>query len=137
MKLKLEGASTMQKNLRTVTNRIAPNSYRTALLTSMTMIENAARRITPVKSTNLRDSVAGTQVITESNAFGAKGTMGFAANYAIYVHERVKTKKGALVKHKPGKTAKFLKKGIEAVQPKILGKMKVSFDASMFKRRII
>jgi len=136
MKLKLVGVNKMQSNLRAVTNTIAPKSYKIALIKVMLMVDAAARPITPVKSTNLRDSVAGSQRITESSAFGAKGHMGFSANYAEPVHERITTKKGVLIKHPIG-GAKFLSKAIEQVSHKVPGELKSSLQSTFFKGKAL
>ncbi len=81
-----------------------------ALLAGAEIIKKEAQRRTPVKTGNLRDSAVVSSVNTPD---GFVASVGFEADYAVFVHERLD------LQHKTGE-AKFLQNAAEAKESEVL-----------------
>lgn len=64
-------------------------------------LQRESQKVVPVDTGNLKNS-ATTRVDDSNKGFDAQVTVGYTANYAVYVHENL------TARHAPGKTAKFL-----------------------------
>lgn len=65
------------------------------------LLQRESQKVVPVDTGNLKNS-AFTRIT--GTGFQTKATVGYTAEYAIFVHERTE------LRHKPGKIAKFLEK---------------------------
>ena len=108
MSIKISGIDQFRKNMRVLTNKVGPSTYRRAMIRSLIIVEGESMRRTPVDTGKLRASAAGNATVLKYNAEGAKGVVFYTANYAIFVHERTE------LRHINGE-AKFLQNAIVSV----------------------
>ena len=113
--IKILGAADVLKAMKhadsVIGEKIANNMKRAGLF-----LQRESQKIVPVDTSNLKNS-AGTRAFGEG--WNTDVIVFYTASYAVWVHE-IETRNGKRVKHKPGKSAKFLEKPMRENRDKIL-----------------
>lgn len=101
----VKGGNKVRRNMRRTVGRITGTLTNRAITEILIIGEGYAAELTPVDTSNLINSRF--RQVTDT-ATGAKGVVGYTANYAIFVHEG-----GPKNWQKAGAEDEFLRKGFE------------------------
>ena len=112
MSVKLSGKDSFMRKVSRLRDVKGPRAYRAALGKILLNVERESIKRTPIDTGNLRRSAAGNATVYSANKKGAKGTVYYTANYAVYVHERTE------LRHTVGE-AKYLQNAIVNVKRKL------------------
>lgn len=88
----VKGISTVRKNMKAKFDHINKVVTPEVMMQVLIIGASNAARITPVDQTNLINSQF--RKIERTSLYGIRGTVGYTANYALYVHEMVEKNRG-------------------------------------------
>ena len=134
--MEIEGIADIKRAMKMAKSELG-DGQRKGLIRGGLYLQGKSQEVVPVKYGTLKAS-AGTEAIGRS--WWTDVVVYYTASYAVYVHEVVRRKskiegqEGKLVKHKPGKMAKFLETPARRYRQFIL--MKISGEMEKHMRYV-
>lgn len=104
------GINRLRAKLNRIDTRDLPKAYGSAMTAVTLEVKGNSQKRTPVDTGYLKSSAYSNLV--KVNEYGVVGTVGYSANYAIYVHEHT------WKKHQVGE-AKFLENAVKHIISKV------------------